>query len=172
MRILSKSTLAAALEQWGLHEASGRLREQAELGPNNRLAAIGFAIRNRSPLVSRLLAREPLQTLIVEFEPADVNNILFANGSSIASWLNASKASGGESLEYFNKLVTGEASMTGKLVCAAKPTSKAPLQLNKIVVYDGSHRIAAWAERNTQGHSATIQSFLIISDREDPLFQV
>ena len=110
--------------------------------------------------------------MLVEFEINDIVSLVLADGRTIDKWIEDANASGGEALEYFNKLVKENTLNNGYLFCASKLTNNDPLQLSILVLYDGWHRTAAWVARNRQGDSTTIKSYLVIANEEDRFFQL
>lgn len=157
------------LATWGAHEASGRLRGQVQCDSSDKLACIDLALRYRAPYVSRLLAREPMKALLVEFESNDVATIILADGRSIETWIQGTTTSDGDTYAHFHRMVDDQVPPQGHLVGAAELVDLTAHQLGTVVLYDGWHRAAAWIERCKQGKPSTITAFLVVTRLADPL---
>src|SRR5262245_27477245 len=105
MRILRQSTIADALAGWGAHEAEGRLRGQHSAIKPDKLSALNVVLHFRAPFVARVLMREPITTFEVELEPGDAEAVVLADARNLASWIETTRARGGDSLTYFESVV-------------------------------------------------------------------
>jgi hypothetical protein len=168
LHIISETMLVEALAIWGAHEASGRLRGQVQCDTTDKLACIDLALRYRAPYVLRILAREPLSTVLVEIEPRDIASMILADGRSIEAWIESVTTSGGDTYAYFRSLVDDSAPPAGQLIGAAELVNPTANQLSAVVLYDGWHRAAAWAERSKIGQPSNITAFLIVTRKGDP----
>ena len=169
MRNISESSLADALAHWGHHEASGRLKNNVECDSSDRLVCLNLVLQCRTPYVARIIAREPLSTHLVAFEPQDAVSFVLADGRSIEDWIARTTAAGDEACAYFRRMVEDPAVATGRIVCAADFANHDARQLGTIVLYDGWHRAAAWVERNRTGNPSVLEAYLIIVRHPDPL---
>jgi hypothetical protein len=171
VRVLSQSSLVDALSQWGAHEAAGRLIGQQQIDPSDRLASLNLVLHVRSPFVARILFRQPQATLSVDFDIGDLNSLILADGRSIESWITTVRASGGDSLSHFDKLVSGSGAPVGPIFAAGtgSPDSQS---VESLVLYDGWHRAAAWFERARLGKAdSPLNGYVVLSGLDDPLLQ-
>lgn len=167
MRITRQSTLADALAAWGEHEASGRLQSQLAVASRDKLTSLNVVLHYRAPFVARILLRDAIQALEVELEPSDSENIVLADTRTLSGWIDRVRSAGGDSLEYFNRLVASIDSPRGPFLAAA--TQTAPNEIDQLIVYDGWHRLSAWHQRVREGRPSNIQGFLVIVRFADPL---
>jgi len=169
LHTLSDSSFADALAHWGAHEADGRLSSRVKCDSSNRLVCLNLVLQCRAPYVARLIAREPVSTHHVAFEPQDAAAFVLADGSSIERWIEQTTAAGGEAYAHFRRMVENPAASTGRIVCAACVVNPVSLPPGAVVLYDGWHRAAAWVERNRCGKPSTLEGYLIVARHPDPL---
>lgn len=169
MVVVSETKLVEALAAWGAHEASGRLQGKVKCEITDKLNCINLALHYRAPYVARLLAREPLSTLLVEFEPSDIASVVLANGRTIHAWIQATTTSESDAHAYFCRLVECATPPEGQLIVAAELIDPVKHHLGAFMLYDGWHRAAAWVERNKQGKASNMAAFLVVTRHCDPL---
>jgi hypothetical protein len=167
MRIICQSTLADALAAWGKHEATGRLQRQLSVANPDKLTSLNVVLQYRAPFVARILLRDAVQALEVELEASDGENIVLADTRSLSGWIDKVRSAGGDSLEYFERLVASVDPPRGPFFAAA--TQPSPNEIDELIVYDGWHRLSAWYQRVREGRPSTIQGFLVIVRFADPL---
>lgn len=167
MRKLATSTLGDALASWGAHEASGRGSEH-RVDPLSRAACLDFVLWYRARFVARILERQPVETIIVEFDATESGALFLADGRTVKTWVKDVAETGGSSYQHFLKLAASEIALKGLLVAVAKLPDAVSGQLGPIVLFDGWHRAGAWWSRaNNDGRSETMQAFLVFTEDED-----
>jgi hypothetical protein len=157
----SQSTLTEALAVWGEHEARGRLKGKVQIDLNNRFACADLALRYRAPFVRRILEREPMATFDAVIDASDVPSILLADGKTVDSWIQVNSLSKGDSWTYFRQMVDADDPPLGPIFCTATISRSQSTYDGPLFVYDGWHRISAWAERVKIGKRSTITAFLV-----------
>lgn len=163
MKQISQSTLIEALAVWGEHEATGRLKGTVQIDLNSKFACADLALRYRAPLIRHILEREPIATFTVEIDASDVPSIMLADGRTVDSWIQLNSASKGSSWTYFRQLVDADDPPPGQIFCTATFDQSQSTYTGPLVVYDGWHRISAWAERVRLGRLSTIAAFLVLT---------
>ena len=171
LRKVTTSTLGEILLDWGRHEAPVRGRSQSVDLEDDR-AVLSFILWFRAPYIGRIMTRRPMrEALVVELETGDAEALFLADGRSLRQWRAAVTACGGDAREHLTALAEGTRQFQGKLVAEARVDSAAQA-VGPIVLYDGWHRAAAWAERMEQGRESPITAHLILTEGEDPLLEL
>lgn len=171
MRKISEATIVDALTHWGVNEVIGRHSNEQPCDPSDHAACLNYLLFYRSPYVGRIIERSAFQTLLVELDPNDVGRMILADGRSINKWLTDMDKSNSDSMGYLNKLDEDPTLISGKIICAAKVITLNPLELSVVVVYDGWHRMAAWAKNAQKLQLPPIQGYLMLTKKEDRLFK-
>ncbi len=170
MRALGRIRLVDALAAWGTHEASGRWQhlQRSELGEDPQYAeAVEFALMTRSPLVWRLLAAGPAATLRVEISAEDLPLLRLADARSVAAWTEAALAEDSDSGRFIRSLADSREPVRGPLFCSAQMSSVGQLTA-PIVVFDGWHRVAAWAAQVRRRTPYPISAHLLVTRSPAP----
>lgn len=147
MRGLGRMKLADALAEWGAHEAAGRWQrsKNGDLGDRQYYAeAVEMALITRSPLVWRLLAAWPAETLRVEISAEDIPGLILADARSVSEWTEAVISDDSDGGRHIRRMADSIEQVRGPLLCSAQKTPAGQLAA-PIVIFDGWHRVAAWA---------------------------
>ena len=167
MRPLRQVRLVDILLDWGRHEAAGRYQERLAGFTLETLDHIDLVLRTRSNLVVRLLGRRPLDSVLAELEPADMEGMLMANGLDLDGWIQEKEAAGDESYAHFLRLVEAPDPPMGRVVAAVEVLDRVRNQFSPFILYDGWHRAAAWRERIRRGRPSLLNAYVIFTDQSD-----
>ena len=167
MYVLNEADLYGALAAWGIHELQG-LHGASDLPlarDSLNLVAVQKLLEFRSPMVSRVLESEPVRTESVRFEIADLDRFLMYDGRTPSSWTEELVLIGRGSVHnHVMSLVTQANDIDGPIECLQSPG-------NKLVVFDGSHRVAAWLIRDRNGiRSQTVSGYVVHTKNQVRLF--
>jgi len=177
VQILGERRFVEILADWGLHEAEGRLREilpseltPAAAGPERVIEGLEVAIRNRSPLVGRLLLAQPRGALRVGLAPEEGDALYIFDGQTLRAWSTAILAEETPEGEFVRGLVHSDVPVAGPFVCMVTvPDGDLAHPKGPIVLYDGWHRAAAWFKHCQSGRPYPILADLILTNGPDPL---
>lgn len=165
MRALGRIRLVDALAAWGVHEASGRWHhvDGLEFGAARPHAdAVEFALLTRSPLIWRLLAAGPAETLSVEIGTEDLQLLVLADGRSVSAWTEAALAEDSDSGRHIRRMADAMEPVRGPLFCSARKSAAGRLAA-PIVVFDGWHRVAAWAAQVRRRDPYSVSAHLLVT---------
>lgn len=187
MQIISTSRLVDAFMAWGSHEAHGRYARFAS-GDEQRddatgqLAALEFVLHGRSPLIGRIMAALPYAVLRVRFVAEDLPMLYLANGKPASALVETPDGFPEMSVDHVRKLANAPARVQGPLICGVwgsparggAGTAPATPQTYRLhppfCVYDGWHRLAAWAMQQQKNPPYPIDAYLVMTKRSDRLF--
>jgi hypothetical protein len=151
------------LVQWGAHEAPGR-GQALDVDASNPVDCMGFILWHRARFIGRLLQRQPIDVVVVEFDPEESRSFFLLDGRTPETWIADVEKSGGAELQTYRDLVQQASPPDGRLVAAARLEDAATGRLGPAVLYDGWHRAAAWCTRVSQGRPSPMQSYLIVTE--------
>jgi hypothetical protein len=168
MNMAGPRTLAKVLSAWGHHEAASGKPGADLLLPPVSLGHLGDGIeailRHAPQLIARILLAEPVAVLEVEFEPEDGSKFLPCNGfgrtvaAAAEQWRFEESCSG----KTVRTHVAAGVPVTGSFICTRRMGNGA------LVVYEGTHRMAAWLIHASQGLSYRISAHVIKTNGLDP----
>ena len=138
------------------------MKEKVNFDLANKQLCADFALRFRAPLVSSILALEPIQTAVVEFDAAESEAILLFDGRNIDAWLSAADAPKDRGWKHVQDMVHGVSPLEGPLVVTATHRA-APDRIGPIILWDGWHRAAAWRQLYQSGKPSTMSAYLILT---------
>lgn len=171
MRVPQQIRFVDALAEWGAHEARGRLNQSGfNLGQiEDFRAAVDVALISRAPLLWRLLAAWPTETLQVEFDAEDVGALILADGRRAEDWATDAATDQSGAGQYIRRLAESTERVRGPLVCCAQRNPSGQGVVAPVVVVDGWHRVAAWIAHLRAGTSYPIRAHLVVTQNTVPL---
>jgi hypothetical protein len=175
MKRLGAVRLGDVLAEWGEHEIEGRLLQARRVpsgyldqfvGPRRRLEAIRVVLQARFQVVAAILAANPTEWVVVEVSKADLPSIRVMHARSLADYSRSKLAEAGESGDWVRGLAESSSDLGGPIVAIARSLA------GPITIFDGLHRMAAWAAHLGAGRDYPMKVTVVLTPEIAPQFEM
>ena len=163
------------LADWGEHEIEGRLVEGGHvrrgyldqfIGPRRRLEAIRVIVQVQFSVIAAILAANPTEWVAVEVSKADLPFIRVMHARPLADYSTSKLTEKGGSGEWVRRLAGDPGDVAGPVLAIARSLE------GPITIFDGLHRMAAWAAHLNAARDYPVKVTVVVTPEVAPQFEM
>lgn len=175
MKRLGAARIGDVLAEWGEHEIEGRLVHGRRVphgyldqfvGPRRRLEGIRVVLQARLQVVAAILAANPTDWVAVEVSKADLPSIRVMHARSLVDYSRSKLTETGESGAWVRRLAESGSDVGGPVLAIARSLE------GPITIFDGLHRMAAWAAHLSAGRDYPVKVTVVLTPEIAPQFEM
>jgi hypothetical protein len=175
MKRLGAARIGDVLAEWGEHEIEGRLMHGRRVpdgyldqfvGPRRRLEAIRVVVQARLQVVAAILAANPTDWIAVEVSKTDLPYIRVMHARTLADYSRGKLGETDESGAWVRRLAESGSDVGGPVLAIARSLE------GPITIFDGLHRMAAWAAHLGAGRDYPVKITVVLTPEIAPQFEM